>query len=106
MKRRQTYSASGITVTFDPDVCIHSGICLGALPEVFDVGRRRWIRPEAASADEIAAAIERCPTGALRYVRDEANEAPQEPATIRAVPNGPLVVRGAFEVMDENGVRL
>lgn len=68
MKRLQTYPGPAITVTFDPNVCIHSAVCLNALPAVFDVGRARWVRPEAASAAEVAAAIERCPSGALRYV--------------------------------------
>jgi putative acetyltransferase len=36
VKRIQTYSAPGITVTFDPNVCIHSGVCLATLPAVFD----------------------------------------------------------------------
>lgn len=70
MRKIQTYPAPGITVTFDPEVCIHSGVCLRTLPAVFDVGRKRWVRPEAASVDAVAAAIERCPSGALRYTRD------------------------------------
>ena len=45
-KRRQSYEADGITVTFDPDVCIHSGVCVRGLPDVFDIKRKRWIRPE------------------------------------------------------------
>ena len=68
MKRLQTYPAAGIAVTFDPNVCQHSGVCLRTLPAVFDVRRRRWVAPEAASAAEVAAAIDRCPSGALRYV--------------------------------------
>lgn len=71
MKRVQTYVAPGITVSFDPNVCIHSGVCLRTLPAVFDVRRRRWVDVEAASADEIAAAIDRCPSGALGYRRPD-----------------------------------
>jgi uncharacterized Fe-S cluster protein YjdI len=66
-KRLQTYETGEIVVTFDPTVCIHSGACVRGLPLVFDVGRKRWVRPEAASAEEVAAQIERCPSGALRY---------------------------------------
>jgi uncharacterized Fe-S cluster protein YjdI len=54
-------------VTFDPDVCIHSAVCVRGLPTVFDVGRKRWVRPELASAAEVAAQIEACPSGALQY---------------------------------------
>lgn len=74
MKRVQTYVAPGITVTFDPNVCIHSGVCLRTLPAVFDVRRRKWVDVEAANADEIAAAIDRCPSGALGYRRPDDTE--------------------------------
>ena len=67
MKRLQTYEAPGITVTFDPNVCIHSGVCLRTLPMVFDVRRKRWIAPEAASPEQVAAAVRKCPSGALQY---------------------------------------
>jgi len=56
-------------VTFDPTLCIHSGNCVRGLPAVFDVGRRRWVRPEAATADQVAAQIARCPSGALKSYR-------------------------------------
>ncbi|HET9266630.1 MAG TPA: (4Fe-4S)-binding protein [Vicinamibacterales bacterium] len=66
-KRVQSYDAPGITVTFDPNVCRHSGICVRGLPLVFDVTRKRWIRPELAPADDVAAQVARCPSGALQY---------------------------------------
>ncbi len=65
--RFQTYETPEITVTFDPKLCVHSGICLRGLALVFDVNRRRWIRPELASASEVAAQVARCPSGALQY---------------------------------------
>ena len=46
--RLQTYEAPGITVTFDPGVCVHAGVCVRGLPGVFDVRRKRWIHAEAA----------------------------------------------------------
>ena len=66
-KRLQVYETPEITVTFDPSVCIHSGVCLLGLPAVFDIKRKRWVRPEIASAAEVAAQIDRCPSGALQY---------------------------------------
>jgi len=66
-KRIQSYETPEIIVTFDPNVCIHSGVCLRGLPLVFDVRRKRWVQPERASANEVAAQIERCPSGALQY---------------------------------------
>lgn len=39
-------------------------------PAVFDVTRKRWVRPELASADEVIAQVGRCPSGALQ-IREE-----------------------------------
>ena len=68
-KRLQTYEVAGITVTFDPNICVHSGVCVRGLPLVFDVRRKHWVRPELATPDEVAAQVDRCPSGALKYVR-------------------------------------
>jgi uncharacterized Fe-S cluster protein YjdI len=65
-KRLQTYEGDGITVTFDPSICIHSGVCVRGLPAVFDVNRKRWIDTRAAAAQAIAAQVARCPSGALQ----------------------------------------
>lgn len=66
-KPLQTYEAPEIVVTFEPSVCEHSGVCVRGLPAVFDVKRKRWIKPELGTADEVAAQVERCPSGALQY---------------------------------------
>jgi uncharacterized Fe-S cluster protein YjdI len=66
-KRLQTYETPGITVTFDPNVCIHSGVCVRGLPMVFDIKRKHWVRPELATADQVAAQVARCPSGALQF---------------------------------------
>lgn len=66
-KRLQTYETPEITVTFDPNICVHSGICVRGLRPVFDVGRRDWVRPYAATAAAVATQIDRCPSGALKY---------------------------------------
>lgn len=66
---RKTYEGQEIDVSFDPEVCQHAGNCVRGLPAVFETGRRPWILPDAAPADEVAAQVERCPSGALRYER-------------------------------------
>jgi uncharacterized Fe-S cluster protein YjdI len=67
-KRLQTYKAPGVTVTFDPNLCTHSGRCVRGLPAVFNVSWSRWVRPEAATADDVAAQVSKCPSGALQVV--------------------------------------
>ena len=66
-KRLQVYETPEIMVTFDPNVCIHSGACVRGLPAVFDVRRTRWVQPELAAPEEVAAQVARCPSGALQY---------------------------------------
>ena len=66
-KPLQRYETDEIIVTFDPNVCIHSGACVRGLPAVFDVRRKRWVRPELATPEQVAAQIDRCPSGALQY---------------------------------------
>ncbi len=68
-KRVQEYVTPEITVTFDPNVCIHSGVCVRGLPMVFDIKRKHWVRPELAPADEVAAQVARCPSGARQFRR-------------------------------------
>lgn len=66
-KPMQLYQTDEITVTFEPGLCIHSGVCVRGLPAVFDIRRKRWVRPELATAADVAAQIGRCPSGALKY---------------------------------------
>jgi uncharacterized Fe-S cluster protein YjdI len=87
-KRLQTYRAPTLTVTFDPNRCTHSAECLRGLPEVFDTKRKRWIRPELASPDAVAAQVASCPSGALRFRRPGGSDTP--PST-RPGPEGPQV---------------
>lgn len=67
-ERLQIYETPEVTVTFDPAICQHTGVCLRGLPAVFDVSRKRWVRPELASADEVVAQVGGCPSGALQTI--------------------------------------
>ncbi len=65
-KRLQVYETSGVTVTFDPNICRHTAICLRGLPAVFDIREKRWVRPERASPAAVIEQVTRCPSGALQ----------------------------------------
>lgn len=102
---RRTYRGDAIEVSFDFAKCVHIGECLRGAPEVFELGRRPWVVPDAASADEVAAVVERCPSGALQYRRLDggADELGPEPPTVVPLRNGPLLVRGRVEVRHDDG---
>lgn len=69
-KRKQSYTGNGVTVTFDPNVCIHSAVCVKSLPEVFDVSKKRWVQPEHAAAETVVETVRKCPSGALQVSRE------------------------------------
>jgi uncharacterized Fe-S cluster protein YjdI len=101
----RTYRTDQIAVYWEPALCIHTARCLRALPQVFDVHRRPWVQVDAAAADEVAAAVSRCPTGALRFERFDGapqEELPDSPV-IEAQPDGPLYIHGHVRIVNEDG---
>ncbi len=63
---RKSFVGNGVTISFDNDVCEHSGNCVRGLPAVFDSSTKPWIQPDGASDEEVIAQVARCPSGALR----------------------------------------
>ncbi len=102
---RKVYHGKDVEVSFDLDVCIHVAECLRGQREVFELNRRPWVLPDAASADEVADVVQRCPSGALLYRRLDGGpqEDPDGPTTITALRDGPLLVSGKVEVRREDG---
>lgn len=99
------YAGDGVEVLWNAERCIHSRECVRGLPGVFDPARRPWIAAKAAGADDLAAVVARCPSGALhtRRLDGGAEEPTPETVTVQTVPNGPLYVRGVVVVEDEAG---
>ena len=62
-----TYENESIKVFWNPKICKHVGKCVRVNGKVFEVGRRPWIDLSQASAKEIAAIIDQCPSKALQY---------------------------------------
>lgn len=111
---RKDYATEAIVVHWDSGKCIHSANCLDALPDVFDVRRRPWVRVDRADADAVAAAVDTCPSRALTYTRLDggtpgpnsvrADDAPEctaddaTPVVVALRPDGPLVVEGPVRI--------
>ena len=99
------YTSEAITVTFAAPRCIHAAECVRRLPAVFDKNRRPWVLPSAATAEEIAAVVERCPTGALHYERSDGGpaERPDARNTLHVRARGPYYARGKLRVITADG---
>jgi uncharacterized Fe-S cluster protein YjdI len=65
------YSNGEITLLWKPKVCIHSGVCVKTLPQVYDPKARPWIRLENATTRELIHQVGRCPSGALSIKDDQ-----------------------------------
>jgi uncharacterized Fe-S cluster protein YjdI len=91
----KAYPTTGVTVWFDQTRCRHFAECVRGLNEVFQPGRRPWIRTDLGDPSEIARVVRRCPTGALHYRLDQGPpEEGDSPTLIRHIRNGPLLMRG------------
>src|SRR5690242_9206592 len=99
------YRNEQIAVSWEPGRCIHAGYCSRGLPHVFKPQERPWVDVNAASPDEIATTVLRCPTGALHFERLDGGpqEAVPEETTITERPNGPLYVRGHLIIRRQDG---
>ncbi|GAA4292189.1 (4Fe-4S)-binding protein [Aestuariibaculum suncheonense] len=63
------FSNSEVTVTYEPNVCIHSEKCIKELSDVFRTSIIPWIDLDASDAERIIKQVNRCPSGALKYQR-------------------------------------
>ena len=103
-KKLHRYEGEAIDVTFDSSRCIHAAECVHGLPGVFDPKKRPWVSADEASADEVVAVVECCPTGALKYERKDGGgaESPAAENRIDLVADGPLYAQGDVEVLDND----
>lgn len=68
------YSNGEITVIWQAEKCIHSGICVKMLPKVYTPREKPWVHPFEADAAALKNQIEHCPSGALSYRMDQKEE--------------------------------
>lgn len=99
------YTGDDIDVTYDVNRCIHVKACVEGLPSVFDPDERPWVEPDAADADEVAAVVTDCPTGALQFERKDGGpeEATPEENTATVAPDGPIYLHGDVEIRSPDG---
>ena len=100
------YTNGQVTIVWKPDSCIHSKLCWTGLPEVFNPRERPWVKPEAATTQQIIEQVSKCPSGALSYYmngEEENNSQTAVESIVEVAPNGPLLVYGNITVKDSAG---
>ncbi len=97
----KTYTGKDIAISFDMKRCIHARNCFLKLPQVFDPERRPWVDPDAAPAEEIAAMIRTCPSGALTFTRTSHEEETLGINRVATLENGPNAFHGNLSVKGE-----
>ena len=104
----KTYQGRDIDVTFESKRCIHAAECVTRLQSVFDVDKRPWVQPDNASADQVQATIDNCPSGALKYVRHDggSQEEPPEINVIVVTESGEYRLNGDMQLATMNGETL
>jgi CDGSH-type Zn-finger protein/uncharacterized Fe-S cluster protein YjdI len=105
--KARRYEGKSLAISFDMSRCIHARNCFLKLPQVFDPERRPWVDPDAAPAEEIAAMIRTCPSGALTFERLDDGVPETAPGINRATlqENGPNAFHGNLRVDGEAMVR-
>jgi len=99
--KRETYRGVKITIHDNRSICAHAGYCTDNLSDVFRMKQEPWIDPDAATNDEIIAAVEKCPSGALSYSIDNIECIEQNSKTaIFIAPNGPYVLTGEADLVE------
>lgn len=67
METKKYTKNKDITILWTPEKCIHAGICVKSLPQVYHPKEHPWITPEGVNMEELKSQIDKCPTGALGY---------------------------------------
>ena len=61
------YSNGEVTVVWRSGLCIHSGVCVRTLPNVYHPKEKPWVKADKATTQELIDQIKQCPSGALSY---------------------------------------
>jgi CDGSH-type Zn-finger protein len=93
--KREDFEGIGITVHDNRGLCAHAGFCTDGLPAVFRIMKEPFVNATAATAEEIASTVRKCPSGALSVSQNRvASPDPDRSPGIIIAQNGPYIVRG------------
>ena len=97
-----SYRGARITIRDNRSICAHAGFCTDKLASVFKMNHEPWIDADGANVDDIIAAVDRCPSGALSYTLEGGDVmAGASGPKVTVAKNGPYVVTGGIEIMGQ-----
>ena len=105
---KKEYTNGEITVIWQPNLCIHSGVCFRSLGTVFKPRDRPWVQMQNADSEDIEATVRACPSGALSLKHDESSSQPSSSGSttsshIYIMPNGPVRLKEPCRVTLQDG---
>ncbi len=105
---KKEYTKGELTVVWQPNLCIHSGVCFHRLPAVFKPRERPWIQMEAGTLESIEKTVLACPSGAIsinpKHIEPLSPEVSAlEMNKVKVFPNGPVRVLTPCEVTLQDG---
>jgi uncharacterized Fe-S cluster protein YjdI len=105
MSKTKNYTNDEITIVWEPEQCIHSGICVKGLGDVFKPKEKPWIKIEAASTEDLVKQVKACPSGALSFFMNSEGDktAVTLETKVEVRENGPLLVYGTLHVTHKDG---
>ncbi|WP_027137098.1 (4Fe-4S)-binding protein [Gaetbulibacter saemankumensis] len=105
MGKTKEYSNGEITIVWEAKKCIHSGICVKGLPNVFRPSLRPWIKMDGAETETLVNQVKQCPSGALSSYINGAKDKTTDliETKIDVLKNGPLLVHGLLKVNLKDG---
>ena len=100
LDKRMNYAGRKVTIHDNRSICAHAGFCTDRLSTVFRLKQEPWIDPDGATAEEIIAVVQQCPSGALSYSIDDKEHRDQErPPMVTVTNNGPYAITGGVELL-------
>ena len=105
MGKKIEYTNGEATIVWEAEKCIHSGICVNGLPNVFKPDERPWVKVDAATTKQLVKQVKECPSGALSSYMNGDKDKPKThlETRIEVMENGPLVFYGTVKVKLKDG---
>lgn len=105
---KKEYTRDDLTVVWQPELCIHSGVCFRSLPDVFRPRERPWIQLGQTDKEAVIKTVQSCPSGALSIKSvAPASILPEPPddhrSKVTVIQNGPLRIKEACEITMADG---